>query len=79
MRVNTKNRKLKVSKPRRSYLDSARQIVALLDGAGVDLARHGWHHRHLGAGRCSRRWCSQGCGWASCCALRWRYVRPGGR
>jgi integrase len=47
MRVNTKDRKLRVSKPRRSYLDSARQIVALLDAAGeLDRAARS-DHRHL--------------------------------
>jgi len=34
VRVNPRNRRLKTSKPQRSYLDSARQIAALLDAAG---------------------------------------------
>ena len=33
VKVNPRNRKLKTSKPRRSYLDRASQIVALLDAA----------------------------------------------
>ena len=47
MRVNTRNRKLKVDRPARSYLDSARQIGAFLDAAGA-LDRDGRSdHRHM--------------------------------
>ena len=47
VRVNTRNRKLRVPKPRRSYLDSARQIVALLDAAGDLDGEARADHRHL--------------------------------
>ena len=60
MRVNARNPKLKVNRPQRSYLDSARQITALLDAAGeLDRAR-GPTTATSHDGRCSPRWCSQG-------------------
>ena len=47
MRVNTRNRKLKVTRPQRSYLDSARQITTLFDAAAdLDAAARS-DHRHL--------------------------------
>ena len=48
VKVNPRNRKLKTSKPRRTYLDQARQIVALFDAAD-ELDREARSDaRHLG-------------------------------
>ena len=74
MRVNTKNRKLKVSKPRRSYLDSARQIVALLDAAGeLDRAARS-DHRHLARRAMFAALVFSGMRLGELLALRWRDV-----
>jgi hypothetical protein len=47
MRVNSRNRKLKVNGPSRSYLESARQIRAILDAAGELDASARSDHRHM--------------------------------
>ena len=48
VKVNPRNRKLKTSKPRRTYLDQARQIIALLDAADELDRESRPTDRHLG-------------------------------
>jgi integrase len=74
MRVNTKNRKLRVSKPRRSYLDSARQIAALLDAAAeLDRAAR-CDHRHLARRAMFAALVFSGMRLGELLGLRWRSV-----
>jgi len=74
MRVNARNRKLKVSKPTRSYLDSARQITALLDAAH-DLDREAYsNRRHLARRAMFAALVFSGMRLGELVALQWRDV-----
>jgi integrase len=74
MRVNARNRKLKVNRPQRSYLDSARQITALLDAAGeLDRAARA-DHRHLARRAMFAALVYSGMRLSELLALRWRDV-----
>ena len=74
MRVNTRNRKLKVNRPARSYLDSARQIGALLEAAG-DLDRDARSdHRHVARRAMLATLVFSGLRLGELLALRWRDV-----
>jgi integrase len=74
MRVNTRNRKLKVDRPARSYLDSARQIGALLDAAG-ELDRDARSdHRHMARRAMFATLVFSGMRLGELLALRWRSV-----
>lgn len=74
LRVNARNRKFRVSKPTRSYLDSARQIVALLDAAG-ELDREAYvNRRHLARRTMFATLVLSGMRLGELLALRWRDV-----
>jgi integrase len=74
MRVNSRNRKLKVNRPSRSYLDSARQIGALLDAAG-ELDRDARvDHRHMARRAMFQTFVFSGMRLGDLVALRWRDV-----
>ena len=74
MRVNTRNRKLKVSRPQRSYLDSARQITTLFDAAAdLDAAARS-DHRHLARRAMLAALVFAGMRLGELLSLRWRCV-----
>jgi integrase len=74
MRVNTRNLKLKVNRPERSYLDSARQITTLLDAAGdLDAAARS-DHRHLARRAMLAALVFAGMRLGELLSLRWRCV-----
>lgn len=74
MRVNTRNRKLKVDRPARSYLDSARQIGALLDAAGKLDREARSDHRHMARRAMFATFVFSGMRLSELLALRWRSV-----
>ena len=74
MRVNSRNRKLKVNRPSRSYLDSARQIGALLNAAG-ELDRDARvDHRHMARKAMFQTFVFSWMRLGELLALRWRDV-----